>query len=238
MKFPLFTLLMLCATIGTSQNNYRVQITGMETTVPPSYFTDLDNVQTYRDQYDIQRYYLGDFATPAEAEATLQTVKAKGYAYAFVMDLAKNRAACECSKKNKFTSNIFFDFDRSNLRPVSREKLRTLAEILQENPTYKVQLIGHTDGKGSNEYNVALSQRRANSAQQYLKQLGITNDRVSIEFKGKQTPIAINQSSDGKDNPQGRQYNRRVMVQITDADGTPISSLVEDIAIPATLQQG
>lgn len=238
MRIPLLFLFLSFTSIGMTQNNFRVQITGMETTVPPTYFTGLENVQTYRDQYDIQRYYLGDFETQAEAESTLQMVKEKGYNYAFVMDLMKNRAACECSKTNRFTSNIFFDFDRSDLRTVSREKLRTLADILQENPTYKVQLIGHTDGKGSDEYNIALSQRRANSAQKYLNNLGIAQNRISIEFNGKKAPIAINQSSDGKDNPQGRQFNRRVMVQITDANGTPLNSLVEEIAVPATLQQG
>lgn len=235
MKFSLLTVLLFSATIGMSQGNFRVQITAMETAVSLDYFHDLTGVWTVKDHNDIHRYYAGDFATKAEAEEMEQLLESKGYPYASVLDLQARKESCVCSQKDRYLQHLFFDFDRDELRVSSRQQLTNLARVLRENPTFRAQLIGHTDNWGTNEYNISLSERRANNAQEYLKQLGIENGRVSIEYKGEVAPIAVNQIH-GKDSPQGRQYNRRVIVQITDAEGTPLSTLVEEIVVPKGLK--
>lgn len=235
MKSTLLSVLLFSTTIGFSQNNFRVQITAMDTAVPLDYFHDLTGIWTEKDHNDIHRYYAGDFATKAEAEKMEQLLESKGYPYASVLDLQARKESCVCSQKDRFLQHLFFDFDRDELRLSSRQQLTNLASVLRNNPTYRAQLIGHTDNWGTNEYNISLSERRAMNAQSYLKEVGITEDRISIEYKGEVAPIAVNQKH-GKDSPQGRQYNRRVIVQITDADGTPLSTMVEEIVVPRGLK--
>lgn len=222
-----------------AQKNYRVHITTMETSVPLDYFSDLEGVWTQQNHNQLHRYYLGDYSTAVEAQTVVADLQSKGYAFARVLDLEKIRMSCACSNPvDLYLRNLFFDFDRADLRTASRDELNKLAQILRDNPTYKAQLIGHTDSRGSNDYNVNLSMRRAKNAQGYLEQKGISAQRISIEYKGEVAPIAVNEFGGGKDSPQGRQFNRRVVVQITDADGTPLSSLVEDIEVPSDLKQG
>lgn len=220
----------------SGQGNYRVQLTGMETPVALDYFADMDNVQTAKDQNDIYLYYIGDFGTLEEAEATLNAAKAKGYTYATVLDMQARKEACACTNSTEgiYIRHLFFDFDKDFLRSASKRELQKLAKILRNNPSYRAQLIGHTDSKGSNEYNIDLSKRRSNNAERYLETLGVTNDRVDIVFRGELEPIAKNDDN-GKDRPDGRQFNRRVVVQITDANGAPIGGLVEDIKVPVDL---
>ena len=237
MRFPLFLLLLGCATLSTAQKNFRVQITAFETHVPVDYFTNLDNVWTEADHNQLHHYYLGDFATQAEAEAAARSAREKGYPYAHVLDLAARQAACECANPtDDYLRHLFFDFDRAELRLVSKADLRKLAKVMRDNPTFRLKLIGHTDSKGTDEYNVSLSERRAENAQAYLRSLGVNQARMSMEYKGEVAPIAVNQFVNGKDAPQGRQFNRRVVVQITDAEGKPLSNLVEEIEVPAGLK--
>ncbi|MFK7932621.1 MAG: OmpA family protein [Saprospiraceae bacterium] len=230
--------LFLFVSLSHAQKNYRVHITTMENAVPLDYFTDLEGVWTQQNFNELHRYYLGDYATEAEAQTVVADLQSKGYAFARVLDLEQIKLNCECSAPvNKYVRNLFFDFDRDNLRAASRSDLTTLSQILKENPTYKVQLIGHTDSRGSNDYNVDLSKRRAANAQSYLEQKGVTADRISIEYRGEVDPIAVNELQAGQDSPQGRQFNRRVIVQITDAAGKALNSMVEDIEIPNALRQ-
>ncbi len=73
----------------------------------------------------------------------------------------------------------------------------------------KVLIVGHTDSKGSDDYNDKLSKRRAASVKSWLSKNGVTSSMVT-EGKGERFPVAPNQTAQGADNPEGRQKNRRV----------------------------
>lgn len=75
--------------------------------------------------------------------------------------------------------DIFFDYDRSDLRPEARETLKVVADLLKKHKNAKLTIEGHCDARGTEEYNQALGQRRADSARAYLANLGITRSRIS-----------------------------------------------------------
>ena len=75
--------------------------------------------------------------------------------------------------------DIFFDFDKSDLRPESRDTLKSVAGILKKNKNSTLTIEGHCDARGTEEYNQALGQRRAESARAYLVNLGVARKRVS-----------------------------------------------------------
>lgn len=84
---------------------------------------------------------------------------------------------------------IYFDFDKYDLRPDARKTLEENAKVLRENPTWKILIEGHCDERGSNEYNLALGERRARAAMEYLVQLGIDPSRLSIVSYGEERPV-------------------------------------------------
>ncbi len=110
--------------------------------------------------------------------------------------------------------NIFYDFDKATLRKESLSELERLVDFLNKSPEIKVEISGHTDNKGSADYNQKLSERRAQSVVKYLIDHGITKERLKAVGYGEESPIADNQYSDGKDNPEGRQQNRRTEFEI------------------------
>jgi len=114
-------------------------------------------------------------------------------------------------------SDVLFDFDKASLKPGAREKLSKLAGILLAYPAaYRIEIEGHTDAIGSEEYNLKLSQARAESVCDYLKQSGITTQRIiAVRGFGKLRPVASN------DSDAGRQVNRRVEIIIADAELEP-----------------
>jgi len=79
----------------------------------------------------------------------------------------------------------------------------------------RVSIIGHTDSKGSDDYNDRLSNRRAISVKNWLSESGVTSEMTS-EGKGERFPVALNNTADGMDDPKGRQLNRRVQFIIGD----------------------
>ena len=111
-------------------------------------------------------------------------------------------------------SDVLFDFNKASLKPGAREKLSKLAGILLAYPGgYRIEIEGHTDAIGSEEYNLKLSQARAESVCEYLKQSSIAADRIiAVRGFGKSKPVASN------DSDAGRQVNRRVEIIIADAD--------------------
>jgi outer membrane protein OmpA-like peptidoglycan-associated protein len=105
--------------------------------------------------------------------------------------------------------NIFFDFDKASLRPESSLELERLYQLLVDIPTLKIEVSGHTDNKGSAEYNKELSGKRAQSVVDYLIQKGIKADRLKSAGYGFEKPMASN------DTDEGRQLNRRTEFEIT-----------------------
>lgn len=106
--------------------------------------------------------------------------------------------------------NIYFDFDKYFLRDRSKEIMDKIADYMLSHPDTKIEIAGHCDWMGSDEYNVVLSERRSISAFNYLLNKGINADRMRKLWFGESKPAASNTLADGSDNPEGRQLNRRV----------------------------
>lgn len=85
--------------------------------------------------------------------------------------------------------DIFFDFDRADLRGDARDTLRSNADWLKSNPSTRVEIEGHCDERGTNEYNLALGAKRAQAAKDYLVSLGISGERLSTISYGEEIPV-------------------------------------------------
>jgi outer membrane protein OmpA-like peptidoglycan-associated protein len=107
-----------------------------------------------------------------------------------------------------FDSGILFDFDSDALRSEARANLADLAASLSEYDGTRVLVVGHTDSRGTDEYNQGLSERRAGAARTYLMSQGISPDRIEAVGRGETEPV------DSNDSDAGRQANRRVEVAI------------------------
>lgn len=101
-------------------------------------------------------------------------------------------------------NNIEFDYNSAQLKSSSKENLKGVVEILNENPTFRLKLDGYTDNRGDAESNITLSQNRVNSCKEYLVSQGIEASRINSIGHGESDPIASN------DTDEGREKNRRV----------------------------
>ena len=111
-------------------------------------------------------------------------------------------------------SNTLFAFDKFNLSDEAVVELNKVVKWLVDNPDIKVEIEGHTDNKGSAEYNQKLSEERAKSVYDYFVSHGVKASRLSYKGYGLTRPIAPNSNPDGSDNPSGRQQNRRAELKI------------------------
>jgi OOP family OmpA-OmpF porin len=101
-------------------------------------------------------------------------------------------------------SGVHFAHDKANLAAEATVILDQAASILESNPHVRVEIVGFTDSKGSDDYNQRLSERRANSARDYLAGRGVAGNRMTVSGQGEKAPVADNATS------AGRQANRRV----------------------------
>jgi outer membrane protein OmpA-like peptidoglycan-associated protein len=115
--------------------------------------------------------------------------------------------------KNITIKNIRYEFAKADLKDEFVPELAELLALLKENKDLKIELIGHTDSKGSDNYNLILGERRARAAANYLRNGGIAASRIVVKSKGESEPIAPNENNDGSDNPAGREKNRRVEIK-------------------------
>jgi outer membrane protein OmpA-like peptidoglycan-associated protein len=107
-----------------------------------------------------------------------------------------------------FASGLLFDFDSDVLRAQAKQNLATFAQSLDKYPGTDILIVGHTDDKGTDSYNAALSARRAAAAESYLASQGVGRPRLRSTGRGESEPVAAN------DSEAGRQQNRRVEVAI------------------------
>jgi len=112
------------------------------------------------------------------------------------------------------TAPIYFEFDAAELNGDARMTLDAKAPVLQANPGLRIRISGHTDSRGSDEYNLALGQRRAAATKAYLVQLGVDASRVEIVSMGEEQP-AVTSEDDG-----AWAQNRRAEFEITAGDMT------------------
>ncbi|MGB9069927.1 MAG: OmpA family protein, partial [Candidatus Acidiferrales bacterium] len=106
-------------------------------------------------------------------------------------------------------SDVLFDTGSYTLKPGAREKLAKISGILQAYPSLKIQVEGHTDSVGGDDYNQRLSEQRAQSVREYLVDQMVSADSVAAFGFGKSKPVASN------DTPEGRQQNRRVELVVS-----------------------
>jgi len=111
-------------------------------------------------------------------------------------------------------NNIFFDSGKSNLRKESGSELAKVIALMKENPDMRIEMSGHTDNKGNDALNMALSQARAQSVVNYLVSKGIAKKRLVAKGYGKTMPVAPNNLPDGKPDEEGMQKNRRVEMKL------------------------
>jgi OOP family OmpA-OmpF porin len=104
--------------------------------------------------------------------------------------------------------DVLFDFDRSNIKPQAGAILDRLVAFMNENKSSRVNLAGYTDNVGTEAYNQALSERRVNSARDYIVKKGVEGGRISGQGFGESKPIADNRTA------EGRAKNRRVEIKV------------------------
>jgi outer membrane protein OmpA-like peptidoglycan-associated protein len=111
--------------------------------------------------------------------------------------------------------NIYYDFDKYKLSDTARQTIDDMVMPLFDIfPNGIVEIGSHTDNKGTDEYNIELSQKRSESVVSYLISKGISSERLVAKGYGMRNPIAPNTNRDGSDNPMGRQLNRRTEFRI------------------------
>ena len=151
-----------------------------------------------------------NFSTVGEsipANQLIEEITTKNFQTELVMD----RIILE---KAIVVENIYYGFDSANIRADAAIELDKLARFLEDNPQIKIELGSHTDNFGIDSYNLGLSQRRAESAVNYIISNGIEKDRIRARGYGETRPIVPNTNSDGSDNPENRQKNRRTEIKV------------------------
>lgn len=116
--------------------------------------------------------------------------------------------------------NIFYDFDKASLRPESKTALDEMAQVLRDNPNVSIEMASHTDRWGSDEYNLKLSQRRAQSVIDYLIDAGINADRLQPQGYGESRPKTITKRL-AREYPQfqeGQQLTEEFILTLSEED--------------------
>lgn len=235
----------LCAiflfSLKIDAKEFKIQLAAFVEKAPFTHFVFAGVYDVYMniDQNNIYRYYLRQtYFDLAEAEKTKELLISRGFPNAQVVDVDQQMLLCGkpcpyATPTTTFSSeetevlqmkSIFFGFDKSVLDLNSQKKLDVLYKALLENPDLKVKILGHSDSKGSAEYNIALSKRRVRSARNYLISKGIPAYRISAIVFGESTPLRSNINQEGEDSPEGRQYNRRIVVALYNPKGEIVSS--------------
>jgi outer membrane protein OmpA-like peptidoglycan-associated protein len=252
---PLLVCIALCGKLAAQPvknlqgNNFLVHVTAFLENRPISYFYNLEGVFAKEDNKGIWHYFLGGYKTLEEADEVKRSVVAKGYPYSYVVDVEKVRRECKLTcdsdpsidpsvpsvmRQIRSLHHLLFEFKKHSLTADSRSQLDKLATILAGNGMYRVEFKGYTDAIGTPEFNQALSEKRSEAAKTYIANKSIVNNRMTTSSYGMENPIAKNLRN-GKDCPEGRKFNRRVEIFITDAEGNVLNALIEPFDIPNEL---
>ena len=130
--------------------------------------------------------------------------------------------------------NIMFDYKSFVLNEQGIAEADNIFRIMRDFPDITLEVTGHTDSKGSEEYNMDLSRNRARAVTSYLENKGITTSRLIARGVGESDCIAINENPDGSDNPEGRQLNRHARIRFLNFENLNIT--VEEINVPEHLR--
>jgi peptidoglycan-associated lipoprotein len=124
-----------------------------------------------------------------EAAAREREARERAAREAAARDSLDRLAAATERVRGMLAAIINFDYDKSNIRPGDAAVLDQKIAILQANPALRISVTGHCDERGSDEYNLALGNRRALAAREYLVNRGISADRISTASRGEEQPM-------------------------------------------------
>lgn len=146
-------------------------------------------------------------------------------------------APCTVAETKNIQASELFEFDKSDLSANGKAALNKLAaELKSLNKLGSVSIIGHTDGKGTDAYNLALGSRRAEAVKNYLANTGIDASKLSASSQGKKQRLLVEVTDQGKDIPENRAKNRRVEVQVVGETLVASTSCAQPVAqTPSTL---
>jgi outer membrane protein OmpA-like peptidoglycan-associated protein len=116
--------------------------------------------------------------------------------------------------ENFVISKILYEYRSAEINEAAGKELDKLVLVLKKNKDIGVELSSHTDSKGSDSYNMELSQKRADKAVEYVVSKGISKDKIIAKGFGETLPVAPNELPNGKDNPEGRAKNRRTEFKV------------------------
>lgn len=148
-----------------------------------------------------------DAANRARAEA--DRIAREAAAAAARAEEARRLEAARADARRKLDAVVYFDFDMDAIRDDQRGTLDAKVPILNANPDVKIRIGGHTDDRGSDEYNLALGQRRAASVRRYLVARGIAEARFDVVSFGEQRPASQGENEDAWSR------NRRAEFEVT-----------------------
>ncbi|MEM9821503.1 MAG: OmpA family protein [Bacteroidota bacterium] len=250
-----YTWILLFCLFGqvSHAQEFRLQLAAFVQKVPFTHFafSGINDVYRHVDQNSIHRYYLRDcYYSIEQAEKAQKELIRRGFLNAQIIDIQQELSLCgktspfssmgriysNISTESLYFRNLFFGFNKSSLSLSTMRELDSLYEILHHNPNLSAFVVGHTDAMGSAAYNIKLSKRRARMVRNYLVAKGIHAKRLKVTVYGESAPLAINRKLDGADSPEGRKYNRRVLVAVMNTKGEVINDLVRTADVPGHLQ--
>lgn len=171
-----------------------------------SYFFDLQPKTSYKLVTRKDGYYDGVSSFNTNSNTDNDTLK---------YDLFLKKKVETNPLFGRIIGRIYYDYDQAKLRADSRDSLRAVMDIMNQYPNYVIEVGAHTDGKGTEEYNLALSKKRAEAVMNYyIYDKKVSKDRLIAKSYGTSQPAASNTTPDGKDNPAGRALNRRTEFKI------------------------
>ncbi|MEC9407542.1 MAG: peptidoglycan-associated lipoprotein Pal [Pseudomonadota bacterium] len=153
--------------------------------------------------------------TETQPESSFTTGSGSGYGEAEARRLEQQRAAEAAAAEAQRRAGqalleertIYFDFDSAELGSKARDVIRAHADYLVANPGTRIRLEGHTDERGTREYNIALGERRAKSVERAMMLRGVAKNQISVISYGEENPVALGSTEDAW------AKNRRVVIQ-------------------------
>jgi peptidoglycan-associated lipoprotein len=148
-------------------------------------------------------------AGPRINQDSIDAARRADAARAAAAEEARRNAAAIAAAKATLAQTVFFDYDKDEIRADQQATLDAKVPILTNNPNMRIRIAGHTDNRGSDEYNLALGQRRAATTKRYLIARGIADARIDVVSFGEERPAAQG------DNEDAWAKNRRAEFEIT-----------------------
>jgi outer membrane protein OmpA-like peptidoglycan-associated protein len=151
---------------------------------------------------------IGEFQKPGEIQKAGDIQVPRGIQAVKVVE------AQACERRLSMVADALFAFDQWTLTPEAEETLVVVVPEIEKAGKHPVSIEGHTDAKGSDQYNETLSAKRAGTVKDWLVARKAVPEATKVVAYGERKPVAPNQKPDGSDDPEGRQKNRRVEVVI------------------------